>query len=496
MIKECLELKNVCKIFGGIKVVDNISFALHAGKIYGLAGENGAGKSTTMKIINGAYTADGGQILIDGTETHITSPQDAQKLGIGMVYQELNMLPDLSVTENIFISHLTSSRCGYINWKNLHGRARELLAMLDLDIDPKVRLGTLKVAQQQLIAITRALSRDCKLIILDEPTSALTDKDAEIVNRAVMKLKELGYIVIYITHKLSEMLSVTDEVIVFKNGEKIGQYPSSELTVDSLAGMIAGRKLAVKFPKKRFPRGKEILRAEHISIDGILDDISFTLYEGEILGFAGLLGAGKSEITKFLFGVYGSGKHKIRGKLFYEGKEVNFRDPRNAIAGKIGLVPENRGVEGLITEMSIFNNILLPSIDVQSHYGVVDESSERKTVAQMIQELEIKCVNQNQKVGNLSGGNQQKVVLGKWIAAGSRVIIFDEPTRGIDVGAKVAFYNIMNDLVEQGIGVIITSSEIEEVFSMSDTLVILKEKAMRGVLNTRDIELKEIEKLL
>ncbi|MGJ4851401.1 sugar ABC transporter ATP-binding protein [Bacillota bacterium Meth-B3] len=496
MIKESLELKHVSKVFGGIKAVCDISFTLHAGTIYGLAGENGAGKSTTMKIINGAYVADGGAILIDGKETAIASPLDAQRLGISMVYQELNMLPDLSVTENIFISHLTDSKVGYIKWNELHKRARALLDSLDLDIDPRVRLGNLKVAQQQLVAIVRALSRDCKLIILDEPTSALTDKDSEIVNRAVRKLKELGYIVVYVTHKLGEMLSVTDEVIVFKNGEKIGQYDSGALTVDTLAEMIAGRKLSVKFPKKRFPRGDEILRAEHVTVDGLLEDVSFTLYKGEILGFAGLLGAGKSEVAKLLFGVFGTGGHKISGRIFYEGREVNFRDPRGAIAANIGLVPENRGSEGLVTNMSIFNNILIPVIDRQSKLGIVDDRAERRLVERMICDLEIKCAGERQTVGNLSGGNQQKVVLAKWIAAGSRVIIFDEPTRGIDVGAKVAFYNMMNDLVEAGVGVIITSSELEEVYSMSDTLVILKEKRISGVIDTRDEGVGDISKLL
>ena len=306
MIKESLELRHIGKSFGAVRVLDDINFKLTSGKIYGLAGENGAGKSTTMKIINGAYIADEGEIVIDGETAHFTSPLSAQEAGIGMVYQELNMLPDLSVAENVFISRLSDRKSGYINWNSLHERTGELLKMLDLKLDTHTRLGELKVAHQQLVAIVRALSIECKVVILDEPTSALTEKDSAIVLDAVRRLKELGYIIIYISHKLQEMLTATDEIIVFRNGKKIGQYESKTLDEERLSELIAGRKLEAKFPKKRYPQGKELLRFDHVCVEGYLEDISFTLYEGDILGFATVGGAVYGICTLMPFLMYGN----------------------------------------------------------------------------------------------------------------------------------------------------------------------------------------------
>lgn len=488
MIQESLELKGICKSFGGIKALDDISFRLHSGMVYGLAGENGAGKSTTMKIINGAYIADKGKILADGTPVKISSPLDAQHLGVGMVYQELNMLPDLSVAENIFISHLTGSKAGYINWKKIHKQAKELLHMMEIDIDTHTRLGDLKVAHQQLVAIVRALSQNCKVVILDEPTSALTDKDGKAVIRAVKRLKDLGYIVIYISHKLQEVLEVADEIIVFRNGQKIGQYGSAELDEEKLAELIAGRKLKNKYPKKVFPRGEELLRFEHISVEGLLEDISFSVHRGEILGIAGLLGAGKTETAKALFGVFGKGHPRVAGDIYLDSKKITARQPSEAIARKIGLVPENRAEEELVTEMSILDNIILASLKDVSRLGWINRKKVKGIMDEMVAALQIKCAGVEYPVSSLSGGNQQKVVLAKWIAAQSKIVVFDEPTRGIDVGAKVAVYELMNALVEQGVGVVVMSSEIEEVLNMSDKIIILKEGKIAGTFMAREID--------
>lgn len=404
MMIQTLELENISKRFGGIVALDDIGFRLEGGKVYGLAGENGAGKSTTMKIINGAYIPDSGTIRIDGEAVHFHSPQDAQEAGIGMVYQELNMLPDLSVTENIYISHLSKGRFGYIDWKALHKNAAALMKNMEIEIDPHTRLGDLKVAYQQLVAIVRALAFDCRVVILDEPTSALTDRDSGHVLKAVERLRELGYIVIYISHKLQEVLSITDEVIVFRNGKLIGQHPSRELDENSLSELIAGRKLENKFPKRRFAKGRELLRAENLSLPGYLTDVSFALHEGEILGFAGLLGAGKTEIARSLFGVYGRGVPRLEGKVILEGRELDLDNPQKAIQCKIGLVPENRGLEGLVPEMSIYDNILMPSLKSNAKCGWM----------------------------NKAGGQ----ALVDDIVAGARIIVFDESTRGIDVGTR------------------------------------------------------------
>lgn len=496
MIQESLELRGICKSFGGVQALRDIDFQLHSGMVYGLAGENGAGKSTTMKIINGAYQPDRGEILLDGTPVRFSAPLDAQRAGIGMVYQELNMLPDLSVAENVFISHLSERRSGYVDWKTLHQKTRELLESLEIDIDTHTQLGSLKVAHQQLIAIVRALSRNCKVIILDEPTSALTDKDGVQVLKTVRKLKELGYIVIYISHKLQEVLSVTDEIIVFRNGEKIGNYASGDLDEPALAELIAGRKLESKFPKKKFPVGDELLRFEHVSVEGRVRDISFTLHKGEILGFAGLLGAGKTEVAKALFGVFGHGHPRVTGEIYLEGRRLSSRSPGEAIRSKIGLVPEDRGQEGLITGMTIFDNMLMVSLPKISRLGWLNFRKGRQIAENMVKMLEIKCNGTGQPVSSLSGGNQQKVVLAKWIAMGAKIIVFDEPTRGIDVGAKVAFYEMMNDLVSQGVGVIIMSSELEEVKNMSDSLLVLREGVISGSFASDSVQLEDIQSYL
>lgn len=496
MIQESLELRGICKSFGGVQALRDIDFQLHSGMVYGLAGENGAGKSTTMKIINGAYQPDRGEILLDGAPVRFSAPLDAQRAGIGMVYQELNMLPDLSVAENVFISHLSERRSGYVDWKTLHQKTRELLESLEIDIDTHTQLGSLKVAHQQLIAIVRALSRNCKVIILDEPTSALTDKDGVQVLKTVRKLKELGYIVIYISHKLQEVLSVTDEIIVFRNGEKIGNYASGDLDEPALAELIAGRKLESKFPKKKFPLGEELLRFEHVSVEGRVRDISFTLHKGEILGFAGLLGAGKTEVAKALFGVFGHGHPRVTGEIYLEGRRLSSRSPGEAIRSKIGLVPEDRGQEGLITGMTIFDNMLMVSLPKISRLGWLNFRKGRQIAENMVKMLEIKCNGTGQPVSSLSGGNQQKVVLAKWIAMGAKIIVFDEPTRGIDVGAKVAFYEMMNDLVSQGVGVIIMSSELEEVKSMSDSLLVLREGVISGSFASDSVQLEDIQSYL
>ena len=496
MIDKVLALRGIGKSFNGVTVLDNINIRLESGTVYGLAGENGAGKSTLMKIINGAYIADEGEIFVDGKKVAITSPQDAQDIGIGMVYQELGLLPDLNVAENIFISHLSENRAGYIKWKDIHSKSEALLRELEIDIDTHTRLGDLKVAYQQLIAITRALSKTCKLLILDEPTSSLTDRDSKIVLKAVKRLKDLGYIIIYISHKLDEVLSITDKVIVLRNGKQIGNYEAKDLTEDELAELIAGRKLEKKFPKVRFTRGSGIMEVENLTVPGMLKDVSFKLYQGEILGIAGLMGAGKTEIAKTLFGIFGKGNPHYSGKIVLNGKDIRLRSPADAIENSIGLVPENRATEGLLTGMSIMDNTILASLGKVSKGGWINQKMVDSIIDDKKTELEIKCGSPRNPVSTLSGGNQQKVVLAKWLTAQSKVIIFDEPTKGIDVGAKVAFYELMNDLVKKGVGIIMMSSELDEVYNMSDRIIVMKEGSISYTTETSKITLEELKKYL
>ena len=325
--------------------------------------------------------------------------------------------------------------------------------------------------------------------VMDNPGDAKYGLTRPQMTEAFRRLKELGYIIIYISHKLQEMLTATDEIIVFRNGKKIGQYESKTLDEERLSELIAGRKLEAKFPKKRYPQGKELLRFDHVCVEGYLEDISFTLYEGDILGFAGLLGAGKTEIAKTIFGVFGKNNYNISGKIYFEGKEINAGNPGKSIRNKIGLVPENRASEGLVTDMSVMDNVIMVSLKRMAKFGWIDSKAVKASVDKMIRSLEIKCSGMEQRAGDLSGGNQQKVVLAKWLTLGAKLIIFDEPTRGIDVGAKVAFYELMNELVSEGIGVIIMSSETDEVVNMSDLVVTLKEGRISGVISMRENEL-------
>lgn len=492
MIKESLKLININKHFGGIKALENVSIEVYAGRIYGIVGANGAGKSTLMKVMNGVNIPDSGTILADDEEVRFSSPMAAQEHGVGMVYQELNLLPDLSITENVYISHLSSGRSGHINWKELERKTKEkFLEVLNMEIDPRRKVGELKVAQQQIVAIMRAVILDCRLLILDEPTSALPVRDVKNLFRIMRQLKDQGYIILFISHKLDEVIEITDQVIAMRNGRKIAELDKDTdgrgITEENLTELIAGRKLTDRFPKKHFPRGKELLRLENVSVKGKLENISFTLHQGEILGLCGLLGAGKSEVTGTLFGVYGASAGTLSGNIVLDGRPYHPRNPQEAIRRGIGLVPENRAKEGLMTSLSIRNNMTLASLKKYSRFGYMNRKQEEGKIEELITSLSIKCQSPDQTVTSLSGGNQQKVVLGKWMSSDIRLLIFDEPTRGIDIGAKAEIYELMNKLVEMGIGVIITSSEIDEVRSMSDRVLLLSEGRLIEELNSGEV---------
>lgn len=484
-----LQLKNIYKFFNNIPAVSDISFTLNPGKVYSIIGENGAGKSTIVKIINGTYTPERGEIFVNGARVKFTSPADASASGIGMVYQELHLIPNLSVTENIFISQLTKNKAGIIDWKSLKREAKKYLELFNVDIDINAKVGDLKVAHQQIIAIIRAYAMNNRVLILDEPTSALPAKDIGMVIDVVKKLVKLDCIIIYISHKLDEVLNLSDWIIAMRNGEKIGEFPADSMTKDKLVELIAGRSIENKFPKKKFDRGEELLRFEHVTVPGYLEDISFSLHKGEILGFSGLLGAGKTEVAKTVFGVFGN---DYTGSIWLNGKKLNTSAPRKVIGKKIGLVPENRAQEGLVLEHSVLDNISLASIGQNSTAGVMSKKSIRTKADHYVKELGIKCSDILLKVRQLSGGNQQKVVLSKWLMSGCDFIIFDEPTRGIDVGAKFEIYNLMNDLVERGVGVMIMSSEIDEVLGMADRTIILKDGKISCIVDSSEVTEEEL----
>lgn len=481
---ETMKLEHISKFFDNTIAVSDVGFSLSKGKVYSIIGENGAGKSTIVKIMNGTYRQDKGDIYINNKKVQFTSPSDAADHGVGMVYQELHLLPNLSVTENIFVSQLTSNKLGIINWKILREKAQKYMDTFHVQINPDELVGNLKVAHQQIVAIIRAYAMDSRVMILDEPTSALPAKDIGAVKDVVKKLRELDCIVIYISHKLEEVLEMSDEIIAMRNGEKVGEFHAGEMTKERMVELIAGRTLKNKFPKKDLEKGGELLRFENVSVKGLLEDVSFTLYKGEILGFSGLLGAGKTEVAQTLFGVYGN---DFEGKIFLGGKEFIPQNPKKAVEKKIGLIPENRASEGLILDHSVKDNALMACIKNYSTGGWINNRSCGKKVAGLVDALKVKCGSVELPVRTLSGGNQQKVVLAKWLAAESDIVIFDEPTRGIDVGAKYEIYNLMNDLAEQGVGVIIMSSEVDEVLGMADRAVILKDGMVKGIIKSKEV---------
>lgn len=484
-----MKLENIFKYFDGTAVVKDVSFSMEKGKIYSIIGENGAGKSTVVKIMNGTYAQEKGSMYINEKEVAFSSPSDAAHHGIGMVYQELHLLPNLSVTENIFVSHLTDNKFGIVNWKLLREKAQRYMEMFNLEIDPDALVGELKIAHQQIVAIIRTYAMDNRVMILDEPTSALPVKDIGSVLSVVKKLIELGCIIIYISHKLDEVLEISDEIIAMRNGEKIGEFHAGEMSKNKMVELIAGKSIEKKFPKKHFEQKEELLRFENVTVPGFLENISFSLHRGEILGFSGLLGAGKTEIAKTLFGIFGT---NYTGDIYLNGKKYFPKNPKNAIHNKIGLVPENRASEGLILEHSVKNNAVASCMGEHSSFGWFNGKGISELVNRLVQELRIKCSSILSQVRTLSGGNQQKVVLSKWMAANADFIIFDEPTRGIDVGAKFEIYNLMNALVEKGVGVIIMSSELDEVLGMADRTVVLKEGKIIDIVASGEITEEEI----
>ena len=440
MDKQGLVLNGIGKQFYGITVLSDIDFEILPGEIHGLLGENGAGKSTLMKIINGALTPTTGDIYIDGEKMSFDSPHAAANHGIRMVYQELDLFPHLTVAENICQGNIPKNKAGMVDWKEMERVSKELLKLIKVDINVNERMDRLSIAQQQIAAIARALNGNCKFILLDEPTSALPKKDVENLFAIVRNLKKEGISVVFISHKLDEMMDITDRITILNNGKKVATVQTSDINEELLAEMVVGKTIKNKYTKVRYEKGETLLRFEHITLKNHLNDISFELKRGEVLGIVGLLGAGKTEIAKALFGVYGKGNDKLTGNIWFNGKNARYASPVEAVNAGIGYISEDRGGEG----------------------------------------LQVKCESMKQKVTNLSGGNQQKVVIAKWFASKARIIVLDEPTRGIDIGAKVEVYKLINEMVEAGIGVILLSSEVPEVFGMADRILVLKDGQITG----------------
>ncbi|MGN1141860.1 MAG: sugar ABC transporter ATP-binding protein [Oliverpabstia sp.] len=481
-----LEMKNICKSFPGVKVLEDVNLQVKPGEVHALMGENGAGKSTLMKILMGIYKADQGSIILQGQETAIHGPKDAMNKGISMIHQELNTLLDMEVAENVFVGREILkkgfSKMKIVDLDKMREETARYFREMSIDIDPKAKMRTLSVAEMQLVEIVKAISLNSKIIVMDEPTSAITEKEAQVLFAQIDRLKKQGVAIIYISHKMDEIFRISDTITVLRDGEWIGTKPASELDDNSLIKMMVGRELTDIYPKEPAPIGDVILEVKDLSRGRKVQNVNLTLRRGEVLGIAGLVGAGRSELVETIFGLY----PKTGGEIFLNGKKVDIKNPKEAIKNKIALITEDRKLTGLNLIGSVKENISIVSLSKMSKKGIIDKKRENEVAEKYIKELKIKTPNGNAIVGNLSGGNQQKVVLAKWLLDEPEIIIFDEPTRGIDIGAKRDIYLLINELAKEGKAVIVISSEMAEVMGISDRIAVMCEGELKGMIQREE----------
>jgi rhamnose transport system ATP-binding protein len=471
-----LALEGVSKSFPGVRALDGVALRLYPGEVTALVGENGAGKSTVVKILTGIYQPDAGAILLDGAAVHFPTPHAAAEAGVTAIHQETVLFDELSVAENIFLGHAPRGRLGLIDWPRMVGDARAMLARVGAEIDPRVRLRDLGIASKHLVAVARALSIDARVVIMDEPTAALSHKEIAELYELVEKLKAQGKAILFISHKFDEIFRIADRYTVFRDGSCVGDGLIAEASEDELVTLMVGRPVDTIFPHRGAAPGEEVLRVDGYCHPTEFDGIGFTLRQGEILGFYGLVGAGRSEVMQALFGVTRPSKGEIR----IDGRVAAIRSPAEAIAQGIVYVPEDRGGQGAIGGLPIFQNVTLPSLARTSARGFLRLAEEFRLTREYVTRLDLRAAALDQDVAELSGGNQQKVVIAKWLATRPRVIILDEPTKGIDIGSKAAVHAFMAELAAEGLAVVMVSSEIPEILGMSDRVVVMREGRMVG----------------
>lgn len=471
-----LSMKGICKQFPGVLALDHVDFELQEGEVHCLVGENGAGKSTLMKILSGALPKDSGRIFIDGEEVSITSPTEGLRRGISTIYQELDLVPALSVAENILLGKEPRTGLGRVNWRAMYIEAGNILKPFDVQIDVKTPVEALSVAYQQLVVIAKALLRNNRVLIMDEPSAVLSGKELKVLFEVIRKLKSKGMGIVYISHRLEEVFEIGDRVTILRDGKWVATTKVSDTNVTEIIQWMVGRELHDRFFKQRVEIGEPILEVESFNVEKTLKDVSFQLRKGEILGIAGLVGAGRTTLAKAIVGAI----PKTGGRLKLKGKEVTVRSPADALMLGIGLVPEDRKREGLTLCRSIEENMSLPIIHKFVNRGVLNFSKIVKTSKTLASQMNLKAYSLRQRADSLSGGNQQKVVLAKWLGANCDVVIFDEPTRGIDVGAKEEIYHLMHELVRAGKGIVMISSELPEVLALSDRILVMSEGQITG----------------
>lgn len=479
-----VEMIGIAKSFGGVRALKNVSFAARAGEIHALMGENGAGKSTLMKALSGAYRRDSGEIRLDGKSVDIHTPRQALDLGITVIYQELVIAPDLTVAENIFIDHLADG--GFlVNRRHIEAEARRLLAEIGFhEIEVHRPAGELSVAYQQIVEICKALTRKSSVLVLDEPSAVLTSHETEKLFQILFRLRERDVCIIYVSHRLEEIFRICDRATVLKDGETVGTVNIADISQHDLISMMVGRELADLFPSRSTRIGETVLSVRRLNAGKMVRDVSFDLRGGEVLGFAGLIGSGRTETMRAIFGA----DWRESGEINLNGRNIAPKSPKDAIRAGLGLLPEDRKAQGVLLNMSVrVNGSLRPSISFANALGVIDLAGEGEAIRSLVGQLAVKTASIESNVGDLSGGNQQKVALMKWVDMGSDVLIVDEPTRGVDVGAKIEIYKVINDLAERGVGIIMISSEMTELIGMCDRVLVMREGRIAGEVVGDDI---------
>jgi ribose transport system ATP-binding protein len=476
-----ITMTGINKSFSGNQVLKNAEIDIAEGEIHALMGENGAGKSTLMKILTGVYTRDSGEVLVNGTPVNYTHPKQAEEAGIVFIYQELNSVPDLTVRENLFLGKEIHGKFGILDKAAMDKKARQVLDRLGVSIPVDRTMSELSVGQQQMIEIAKALLVDAKVIIMDEPTAAMTLEETRVLFRVLRELKEKGVSTIYISHRMEEIFEICDRVTVLRDGQFIGTKKVSETDMDSLIKMMIGREIGERYPARHSKIGDTMLEVKDFTKKGVFQNVSFSVRAGEVLGVSGLIGAGRTEIMQSIFGYL----PRDGGTLLIRGKEVSVHSPEQAISYGIGFITEDRKTEGLMLEKSIRENVSLTNLGRISDHSVIDKKKDMELARKAVQELTIRCSGPEESCDSLSGGNQQKVIFSKWIFTEPKILILDEPTRGVDVGAKKEIYNIINTLAEKGVAVIMVSSELSEILGMSDRVMVIHEGHMAGILNNR-----------
>lgn len=484
-----IEMNDIYKSFYHVRVLSGVSFNIFPGEIHALMGENGAGKSTLIKILTGIYKKDKGSIFYKGNETVFKGPKEAERAGISIIHQELNIIPDLTVTDNFFLGkEKTYKRTPFIKTKEMIAKTEETLKSLGIQLDPNKLMAECSVGEQQMVEIARAVSEKSEVLIMDEPTAALTEHEIKTLFKVMDQLRNQGVAIIYISHRMEEIFQMCDRITVLRDGKSIGTKQVKETNFEEIVKMMVGRELGERFPDRTVTPGEVCFKVENLNVDERIKNINFEVRRGEILGVAGLMGAGRTEIMEGIFGV----RKGVKGTLYIDGKKLMVKGPRESIKHGIGFVTEDRKGDGLVLELSVKENVILPNFSRVSSKGFLQKRREESFVDELIKKLSIKTAGRDQIVKSLSGGNQQKVVVGKWLGIEPKVLILDEPTRGVDVGAKKEIYEIMNELTEHGVAIIMVSSELPEILGMSDRIMVIHEGKITAIIDRKEATQEKI----